>query len=418
MNLSPRFLTLISCSTLLLSSPSIFATTSGRMENDTGKIYYHLSFPVEITEQSEQLELNANNKDLIFSNFVAGALYAHLLHEQFPQIQFNNEYITGSLLGQLLQENLQTSDYQASSDWINPDSNIRKMLLSPGQGGPYQINDYSKRLEDHIGLINFTVLQKSLGYSIADQDNGVQTSKSGPVALDNKYFGPIAAAYFQYNDFLRLQSINADAWGPSAKYFPQCMTNLQNTPDNMLDMILNAAYNAGPWADITKTYIELCANYNNPDYAEKIKHIDDVTLNDQQYQQAVGTHESAGSTFILYPRQIRFYLDELYNKSVNLKSDNSYSIEMTQLENIFSRSLTTLAYVNTQGEYDFIRNQDAEAAFETALNANHLVKTQSLNVTHADERKQLFNILETALANLAQALHITFSETTEQDHNH
>lgn len=400
----------------LLTSLALTYTGAALAATDSGKIYYHLTFPVSISSQTENIDLNNNYKDLILTNFVAGALYVHLIHEHFPHLRFDRQYMEGSLLAQLLQENLQTSDYQAASDWINPNEAIRNMLLASGQGGPYQINDYSKRLENKLGMINFTALQKSLGYTIQEQDSGAQTLKKGPVSLDNKYFGPLAAAYFQYNDLLRLQSINQDPWGPSAAYFPSCMTNLENTPDNFLDMIQNAAYNAGPWSDINKTYIKLCGNYKDPAYASQIQHLNDYTLNDLQYQQAVGTMESPGSTFILYPRQIRFYLDELYNNPTVLQTHNSLSFELSQLKLVFVNSMSTLAYVNSSGAYVFISKQDANTAFDKALSQLALSETASLDISDKNNRNQFFDLLELSISNLSSALNITFSDVTEENH--
>lgn len=384
---------------------------------DSGKIYFHLTFPVSVNEQTESINLNDNFKDLIMSNMIAGVMYAHLIQTNFPKLKFDRAYLAGSLLAQLLQENLQTSDYKATSDWINPNNDIRNMLLMPGQGGPYQLNDYSKRLENKIGMINFKVLQKSLGYSIQAQDSGIQTNKKGPEALDNKYFGPLAAAYFQYNDLLRLQSINKDPWGPSAAYYEKCMNNLENEANNFLDMILNATYNAGPWAEITKTYFELCANYKNPQYAEKLKHINDYLLSDKAYQQAIGTKEYTGSTFILYPRQIRFYLDELYNNPTTLKTTNVMNFSMLQLRMIFTKSMATLAYVNNSGNYVFIDMKEASFAFDQAMSSLAISQQQSLNISNQIERDKIFDLIEMAIINLSTILKIDFSELTENNYN-
>ncbi|VVC75449.1 hypothetical protein AQUSIP_07390 [Aquicella siphonis] len=403
--------------TALISFLTAAAFANSLPVSQPGNLYYHLTFPVRIDEKTESIRLDANYTDLIMSNFVAGALYSYLLHQEYPSLQLDEAYISGSLFAQLLQENLQTSDYQASTPWINPNPDIRKMLLAPGQGGPYQLNDYSKRLEHKIGMINFAVLQKSLGYAIEDQDSGVQTRKTGPASLDDKYFGPLAAAYFQFNDMLRIQSINQDPWGPSAQYFSACLKALESSENNFLDMILNATYNAGPWADITKTYIEICANSQNPAYAQKIRHINDYQLGDSAYQQSVGTHESTGSTFILYPRQIRFYLDQLYNNETGLNTHHSIPFALEPLKQVFASSLSTLAYVNKNGAYEFISAQDARQAFESARESLHLSVNQALDLGNAQERKLIFSLLQTAIRNLSLALNINFAEVTERNLN-
>lgn len=377
-------------------------------------LYYHLSFPVALDEQTENLSLDDNTRDLLIANLVAGAMYAYLIHQHDPQLAFDTDYMAGSLFGQLLQENLQTAAYKNTSPWINPDPTIRSMLLAPGQGGPYQINDYGKRLESGVGLINFTVLQKSLGYRIADQDSGQQTVKKGPDSLDNKYFGPLAAAYFQYNTLLRLYAINQDPWGPSADDFAACLRNLKNPDKNILDMILNAGYNAGPWATITKTYIHLCANAEKPEFSRQINHINDYTLSDTAYQQAIDTREAAGSTFILYPRQIRFYLDELYNNPTPLPTHTALSLPLNEVRFVFAQSMHTLGRV-TEDHYEAISIREAETAFDAAAQGLSLALNDTLNIGNRKQRQQLFLLLKNAITNLASQLTMDFSETTERD---
>ena len=130
----------------------------------------------------------------------------------------------------------------------------------------------------------------------------------------------MAAAYFHLNDANRLAMNNADAWGPQYATYAKCMTNLRDARSaaatyNNYDMILNAAYNAGTYSRILGDYFRICAGeFGTGAEATQVKAIGDYSLSDSAYQQAIGTAESAGSTFILYPRQVRLYLDELYNQ--------------------------------------------------------------------------------------------------------
>jgi hypothetical protein len=50
------------------------------------------------------------------SNFIAGVMYGHIVEEGFPGIQLNKDYLYGSIMGQLLQENLETEAYESSSN--------------------------------------------------------------------------------------------------------------------------------------------------------------------------------------------------------------------------------------------------------------------------------------------------------------
>ncbi|MDE4996800.1 chitin-binding protein, partial [Francisella tularensis subsp. holarctica] len=61
-------------------------------------------------------------------------------------------------------------------------STYANILLLAGQGGPYQINEYSKRLPSDeakgaLGLVNYNAVAAILGYSIQDQYDGSQTKK-------------------------------------------------------------------------------------------------------------------------------------------------------------------------------------------------------------------------------------------------
>lgn len=180
-------------------------------------------------------------------------------------------------------------------------------------------------------------------------------------------------------------------------------------------MILNAAYNAGPWANITKTYINLCANLTNPSYADKIKHINDYSLADIEYQQAVGTNESAGSTFILYPRQIRVYLDQLYNNPTSLNTYSSTMLPLSLVREVFSQAMNTLAY-EMNNRYELIPIREAQTAFDDASSALSL-NNQSIDLGDYAKRQQFFELLDLAIANLAGKLNIDFAETTEMNLN-
>ena len=118
------------------------------------------------------------------SNTIAGVMYGQLIKQKYPDLKFNKDYLYGSLIGQLMQESDMTTQINTNFKPNDPDQLIQNqtyagILLSPGQGGPYQINDYSKRLpsaeaEGALGLVNYNSVAKILGYSIENQDNGNQ----------------------------------------------------------------------------------------------------------------------------------------------------------------------------------------------------------------------------------------------------
>lgn len=390
----------------------------------SGVINYHLNLPFG-SGNVEKLTLSANYTDLIISNYVAGALLGRLMQEKEPSLKFNKDYIYGTVFGQLLQENIDTAGYTNSSDWINANDAQRASLLNSGQGGPYQINDYSKRLENNngVGLVNFVALQKGLGYTVEQQDSGAQTLAKGPDSLDQKYFGPLAAAYFHLNDMNRLAMNNAETWGPQVQYYAKCMSNLKlanssTNVNNIYDLILNAAYNAGTYSAIIKDYFRVCAGMytTNPEMTQ-LKSLGDYTLSDSVYKTTINSTEAVGSTFILYPRQIRIYLDQMYNqKTFNsdaITGTNSIKLSVQDIEYVFENAFGTLAYVSSANKYDYIATADSKKAFTAALTTNGLSSTVSLDISTAAGKTKFFNLLDTAINNLATNLNISFGSVTQ-----
>lgn len=403
-----------------LPTPVKFTPTS----TASGTIIYHTALPYP-TGTSDKFTLSSNYTDLIISNYVGGALLGKLLKNKDQNLVFDRDYVYGSLFAQLLQENINTGGYQQSGDWINPSAAERTQLLAAGQGGPYQINDYSKRLETDagIGLINFTALQKGLDFTVDAQDSGVQTNSPGPASLDQKYFGPLAAAYFHLNDYNRIVMNNAESWGPQAAYYTKCMNNLRDNrskqaPYNNFDMILNAAYNAGTYSAILKDQFRICAGqFDGGTEATQVRSVGDYSLSDAAYKSAIGTTESAGSTFILYPRQVRLYLDQMYNKatysSPAITGNTSIDLSVSDIAKVFGNSMGTLAYVDSAGAYRYIDQADSAAAFNAALAANNLNSGSRLNISNSTDRSKFFDLLDSALAKLATQKGIDFGAVTQ-----
>ncbi|RSD32469.1 hypothetical protein [Vibrio pectenicida] len=203
-------------------------------------IIHHVTFPYGDTQTTIDL-FNLNTPyatDVVISNLIAGTLYSYLVEKKYPEVHFNKEYLVGSILSQLLQE------AGLADSRINPDYSAEakkqaihepgyaSQLLAVGQGGPYQINDYNKRLPDttipgSLGLINYDALYQGLGYTIDDQDSGVQSERIGPDSLEDIYFGPIAATYFQINDINRLEVLAGQLFGKDLVASGLNMTNNQ-----------------------------------------------------------------------------------------------------------------------------------------------------------------------------------------------
>ena len=111
----------------------------------------------------------------------------YLIKQKYPNMKFNKDYLYGSLIGQLMQESDMSSQIAQNFEPNNPDqlihnSTYANILLQAGQGGPYQINDYSKRLpsaeaKGALGLANYDVVAANTGLFSTRSSDGSQTKK-------------------------------------------------------------------------------------------------------------------------------------------------------------------------------------------------------------------------------------------------
>src|SRR5436305_813999 len=138
-------LTVTGTSGNLTHAASVTLNTGGvtKTGGTTGKVQFHLLLGVGNAQDSLALD-GDNFTDLIMSNMIAGVMYGHLIQEYapVPSIQFNKDYLYGSIMSQLLQENIATQEYQSSSNLLDPGAD-QQAVMGTGQGGPYQINNYA-----------------------------------------------------------------------------------------------------------------------------------------------------------------------------------------------------------------------------------------------------------------------------------
>ena len=162
----------------------------------SGTLGFHLLLGVSGADTpGDSLSLAGDNyTDLIASNVVAGVMLGHLIRKQTPGMLFDEDYLYGSMFGQLLQENLDTELYSSSSDLIDP-SPLQQAVMGTGQGGPYQINNYAVDMvhgsysPQGNSLINYVALQKNIGYAFADA--ATQYAKATPASFNDKHYGPM-----------------------------------------------------------------------------------------------------------------------------------------------------------------------------------------------------------------------------------
>lgn len=394
-------------------SASVAVTTlagsSGGSSASTGTIGFHLLLGQGSAEDSLTLD-GGNFDDLILSNMIAGVMYGHLVTEGYPGIQFNKDYLYGSILGQLLQENIETELYKSTGTLIDP-SPDQQAVMSVGQGGPYQINNYAIDMvagsyapAGH-SLINYIAIQKNVGYSYATA--GSQFSKATPASFNNKYYGPLLPAFFHYNDMVALSVIGTGPGGwvtPWQPEYDQAIANFAKLPNGFLDVILNAAYNQGYYGTLVPQYSTLGATAT----AATVASVD-------SYSSVWGSSD----TYSQYPYQVHYYLDQLYDNPIPTTSPsvvttpaNHVVFTVAELAGVFSNVVQTLDWSNGTAAAQFFTAAQAQAAFTAALTTNNVASTATLDLSNAANRASAFAVIDTALGNLESAVGMKFNATT------
>jgi hypothetical protein len=164
------------------------ATHYGRASGSSGTIYYHFDLPIKSTQQAaDSLVLDGDNyTDLIMSSYVGGALLGRTIGELYPGVQFDKDYLYGTLWGQLLQENIETGLYEAGQELIDP-SPLQQAVMGVGQGGPFQINNYDVDLvygsyaPQGFAMLNYDEIQANIGFYVPTSAPTVEESDAAIV---------------------------------------------------------------------------------------------------------------------------------------------------------------------------------------------------------------------------------------------
>ena len=401
-------------------TPSATPTPIYGSVTTSGTINFHYAFGSNNSVGDTMTLTGDNYTDLIEANLVAGVMYGHLIQEESPGMQFNKDYLYGSIFAQLLQENMATEYYTNTSTLIDS-SPTQQGVMGAGQGGPYQINNYAVDMvggtyaPQGFSLINYVAIQKNIGFSMSNA--ATQYTKLTPASFNNKYYGPMLCAYFHFNDYRSLQytgglnletpwSAGNGQWTPTWQpYFNETLASIQNLPNNQLDILMNVTYNAGASSQLFTADVKASTNSTAATVASLSSY----------------TNAWNGGEFQQYPYQVRSYLDQLYNNPTpqfnNLSSittsSNHVAINISNLEQVFSNVFQTLAYPDAGGNYNFITAAQAQAAFQTAMSSIGLISTQTLDLSDASQRAEIFSLLEQAIDNLESSLNTNFSATTQ-----
>src|SRR5712691_440350 len=384
---------------------------TGGSGTTSGIVHFHLLLGVSNAQESLTLD-GGNFNDLIMSNMIAGVMYGHLVQEYapVPGLQFNKDYLYGSIMAQLLQENLATQDYLSSTNLIDP-SPDPQAVMGTGQGGPYQINNYAVDMVSGgtapagHSLINYIAIQKNIGYTMATAAS--QFQQPTPPSFNNKFYGPMLPAFFHYNDMVALNVIGK---GPGAFNTPwepeydQSLANFVSLPDNFLEVILNVAYNQGYYGGLVSQYSTKGATANASTVASV-----------NSYSSIWGD----SSTFVQYPYQVHYYLDQMYdnpipttNPTTTVIPTNHIIFNMTSLENVFSQVFQMLDFSDGAKPAQFFTAVQAQSAFNSALAQHGVASTANLDLSNAADRARLFAVIDSAIGNLETTVGMKFNVAT------
>ncbi len=371
-----------------------------------GTISFHYLLGVSGSTAGDSIALAGDNyTDLIASNYVAGVMYGHLITKFTPGMQFEKDYLYGSIFGQLLQENLATELYTSSSPLLDP-SPDQQAVMGEGQGAPtkstttpptWSTAPTARRASRSSTTSRFRRTSATRSPTAASQYTQVT-----PAPFNDKLYGPMLTAYFHFNDYVALQQIEPLAgytpgWEPD---YDNALTTFKALPGNFLDVVLNVAYNQGYYGPLLTSYSQKGASATAATVA---------TVND--YSSAWGVND----TYQQYPYQVRYYLDQLYDNPAPMTGvvpDNHLVFRVAGLGSIFAGVFQTLAYVGPASAYSFISADQANAAFATASAKVLPAAPVTLDLSNASERALVFSLLEAAIATLETSLGTDFTATT------
>merc|ERR1711981_588850 len=379
---------------------------------------------------SQQWDMAKNLKTYLplhLSNWISGITLGQMLKKTWnwplDNGKVKKEYVYGTLIGQLFQESApDTLPANIEKGIINHDPT----LLNVGQGGPYQLNDYSKQLppgeEGARGMLNYNALYHDLGYKVADQNSDgpdSQTKKRGPAMLNSVDHGPMVAAFFHFNDINRYDIMNNQSYTkdkPEAAQWRACKKNIENGSFAHPDTMLNVIYNAGPYNAFAQMVFELCSDPTK--YSQEIKDLLDYSLDDEQFVakfKNMSHQPKAGTTYIIYPRQINYYVDQFNNDNESLYNRNGAFADidipftLNDVVSQFNKTFTTLGYKNKEGIYTLIDDKLLKA------NQPKGDLTKAMTFSKKADRETFFTFVEQWIENMEKAENFLFSDSTECD---
>lgn len=406
-----------------------------------GTIYFHVYpesaalTPITSALEAEPLSLAGENyTDLIMSNYIAGVLLGRTIEQFYPGVQYNKDYLYGTMLAQLLQENINTAEYNSpncpTSGKVLAPCPDQGAVMESGQGGPYQINGFAYDLiyglpsianNPGFSLLNYVAIQKNM--SLTFTQLGTPFDGKTPNSFNNLYFGPVLTTFFHLNDFASLIALGQTPWTPPAfaTNFATCMNNLKAVANAPVDVLINYAYNQGFYGQLMSASTLICAKNVN----SFVTQANGTAAN--PYLNAVDGFSNgveANTSYTQYPYQVRFYLDQLYNQSTLVpRTENHVIFNTATLGTVFANVFGTLGYTNKSGVYSppvsnlassniVSPSTPAMQAYNSTLSKVGVASGSLLDLSDSNHRATIFKLLETAMGTLEQNLGTAFSQKT------
>jgi len=169
-------------------------------------------------------------------------------------------------------------------------------------------------------------------------------------------------------------------------------------------MILNAAYNQGYYGGLVASYSSLGATAT----ASTVASVD-------SYSSVWGN----SSTYVQYPYQVHYYLDQLYDHPIPTTSlttlvtpANHVAFNLGSLGSVFSNVLQTLAYSKGTNAAQYFTAGQAQAAYNAALAQQGISSTATLDLSNAADRAMIYAVIDSALGSLESTAGMKFNATT------
>jgi hypothetical protein len=91
---------------------------------------------------------------------------------------------------------------------------------------------------------------------------------------------------------------------------------------------------------------------------------------------------------------------------------NHILFNINTLENVFVNVFQTISHSNGTSPAQFFTATEAQSAFNSALAANSVSVTATLDLSNAVDRAKIFAVIDTAIGNLETAVGMKFNATT------